>query len=356
MKKYIIGIILILLIISSLFIYNRYYKLEVKLDKKEVLLNSSYLIKDFVKEIKNGTIVNGNEKVSFNELKDTKINILIKDKFNKQINKNLIIKVVDNEEPIISCKDKITTTVNSKIDLLKDVKVEDNSKEDIKATIEGKYDLSKEGTYKLKYKAIDSSGNIAYKEFDLVVNKKSTTTSSTPKYYIKVNKTLNVVMVYTKDDNNEYKKLVKTFICSAGENTPTGTYKTDLYYETLSLEGGVYGHYTTRFLKSRGMWFHSVPYFSKPSVDENGKKHWDNLEYEEYNKLGTLASLGCIRLRTVDAKWIYQNTKKGTVVEIYESDSLPDGVTKPSYKKIDVNSPNKGWDPTDDDPLNPWNT
>ena len=156
-------------------------------------------------------------------------------------------------------------------------------------------------------------------------------------------------MVYGLDTNNEYTKLVKIFVVSAGVNTPTGTFTTDLKYETLSLEGGVYGHYTVRFLKSRGMWFHSVPYFSKPSDN-----HWNDLEYEEYNKLGTLASLGCIRLAVIDAKWIYENISKGTTVEIYESDTLPDGVVKPTSIQIDVNSPNRGWDPTDPDPENPW--
>ena len=163
-------------------------------------------------------------------------------------------------------------------------------------------------------------------------------------------------MVYAKDDDGDYTALVKTFVASLGNNTPLGIFKTDAKIETLALKGGVYGHYTVRFLKSRGMWFHSVPYFSKPSVDENGNKHWDNLEYEEYNKLGTLASLGCIRLAVRDAKWIYSNIPNGTIVEIYEDSSLPAGVVKPNAIKIDVNSPNKGWDPTDTDPLNPWNS
>jgi len=43
----------------------------------------------------------------------------------------------------------------------------------------------------------------------------------------------------------------------------------------------------------------------------------------------------------------------GTKVIIYDSDSL-DGITKPTVPKIDVNSPNRGWDPTDPDPNNPW--
>ena len=160
-----------------------------------------------------------------------------------------------------------------------------------------------------------------------------------------------IIIFHNKFPNiklDRFNNLVKTFVCSAGENTPLGIYKTDLKIEALSLEGGVYGHYTVRFLKSRGIWFHSVPYFSK------GKDHWDNLEYEEYNKLGTLASLGCIRLAVIDAKWIYDNIPNGTTVEIYESEELPEGVVKPTPIKIDINSEYKGWDPTDPDPDNPW--
>ena len=42
-------------------------------------------------------------------------------------------------------------------------------------------------------------------------------------------------------------------------------------------------------------------------------------------------------------------------MEIYEGEYLREGVTKPKAIKIDVTSENKGWDPTDPDPENPWN-
>ena len=40
--------------------------------------------------------------------------------------------------------------------------------------------------------------------------------------------------------------------------------------------------------------------------------------------------------------------------KIYDG-TLPKGVSKPTAPKIDGTSPNKGWDPTDPDPNNPWN-
>ena len=54
-----------------------------------------------------------------------------------------------------------------------------------------------------------------------------------------------------------------------------------------------------------------------------------------------------------DVKWIYDNIASGTTVKIYDG-SLPSGVSKPSAIKIPSDSPNRGWDPTDPDPNNPW--
>lgn len=363
MKKLLIILLSIFLVcLLGIFTYTNLVKTSIKAKNTEILINKEYVINDFIEGIKNGIILNKDEKVMFDTLGEKEIKVLYKEDFNKFINKisfwkdnndkeyTLKVNVIDNEVPVITSKEKITITVGDKVDLLKDVKVVDNSHEEIIPTIEGEYDLKKAGTYKLKYKATDSSNNTAYQDFELIVKeKKAVTNISNAKYYVKINKTLNVVMVYSQDDNGEYTNLVKTFVCSAGNNTPNGVFKTDAKAETLYLEGGVYGHYTVRFLKSRGMWFHSVPYFSKP---KDG--HWNDLEYEEYNKLGTLASKGCIRLAVIDAKWIYNNIANGTTVEIYESDTLPEGVTKPTAIKIDVNSENRGWDPTDPDPLNPW--
>lgn len=54
-----------------------------------------------------------------------------------------------------------------------------------------------------------------------------------------------------------------------------------------------------------------------------------------------------------DAKWIYDNCPVGTKVTIYDSKD-PGPLGKPTPIRIDVNSPYRGWDPTDPDPRNPW--
>lgn len=163
-------------------------------------------------------------------------------------------------------------------------------------------------------------------------------------YYIKINYTQNVVTIYGKDDKGNYTKPIKAMVCSTGSATPTsGTYKMSYKYRWLALYGGVYGQYCTRIVGH--ILFHSVPYL------ENGNQ--GSLEYWEYDKLGTSASAGCIRLTVQDAKWIYDNCKSGTEVEFY-SDSNPGPLGKPTAQKISGDETVRGWDPTDPDAKNPW--
>ena len=61
-----------------------------------------------------------------------------------------------------------------------------------------------------------------------------------------------------------------------------------------------------------------------------------------------------MRLAVRDAKWIFENIPVGTVVEIFDADELPEGVAKPVPIRIDTESENRGWDPTDPDEENPW--
>ena len=167
-------------------------------------------------------------------------------------------------------------------------------------------------------------------------------------YYIRVNRAQNVVMVYARDSSGSYSNLVKTFVASTGapgSETPLGTFTISARFDSLYLVGDVWGRYAVR-IEGR-YYFHSVPYFSKGAP-------WDDLEYLEYNKLGSGASAGCVRLAVADAKWLYDNIPAGTIVEIYDSDSLPAGVTKPVATTIPESSPNRGWDPTDPASDNPW--
>ncbi len=178
-----------------------------------------------------------------------------------------------------------------------------------------------------------------------VTEEKSKNTSGT-RYRLEVNCKQNVVNVYEKDENGEYKDCVKVMLCSVGSATPkSGTYSLKKYggWEWKGLQGDVFGQYATQI--TGNILFHSVPY----------TKRGDNssLEYWEYDKLGTPASLGCIRLTVKNAKWIYDNCASGTKVYFYK-DSNPGPLGKPSERKISGDSEVNGWDPTDPDSDNPW--
>lgn len=165
-------------------------------------------------------------------------------------------------------------------------------------------------------------------------------------YMIKVNRAANCVTVYRKDNDGNFTIPHKAMACSTGKNvnnTPTGTFRTSTKHNWRLMVDGTYSQYATRIYN--GILFHSVP-CTKPASNQ--------LEYEEFNKLGSAASLGCVRLTVADAKWIYDNCSYGTVVEIYDDKDNPGPLGKPSVITIPANSPYKTWDPTDPDPNNPW--
>ena len=162
-------------------------------------------------------------------------------------------------------------------------------------------------------------------------------------YFIKVNYGANVVTIYKKDKSGKYTVPVKAMVCSTGKATPTsGTYKMSNKYRWHQLNGGVYGQYCSRI--TGHILFHSVPYATNSP---------DTLKYIAYDKLGTKASAGCIRLTVADAYWIYSNCASGTYVEFYSS-SDPGPLGKPSAQKISSNVKCRNWDPTDPLPNNPW--
>lgn len=158
--------------------------------------------------------------------------------------------------------------------------------------------------------------------------KSSSVSVSKSGYTIYVNKKMNVVTVYDKNA-----KPVKAFVCSTGNATPTGTFYTKNKYRWHELIGNCWGQWDTRIVG--GILFHSVYY--------TGYNNNKTLSVSAYNKLGTTASHGCVRLKAGDAKWIYDNCALKTKVVIFNSSSKgPLG--KPSAYKL----PSwHTWDPTD---------
>ena len=319
-----------------------YHSLVEKIDFQNYYQGMDDILSDIDKNIE---VVNYLEKKKNDyKIEDNTILFLNKNIFNeyKKLNNKLSFRLIeDKTSPKINASD-ISIYKGTKINLKDKIKCVDEVDGNIECKISGNYDINKIGTYPISISSCDMEGNTAKKSIKLIVKEK--VVSKNP-YYIEVIRNHNIVVVYGLDSNNEYKRIIKVFICSVGLNgkTPTGTFKTSDKSSWGWLVGNVYGQYYTRITGS--ILFHSVPYF---------KKAKNQLEWEEYNKLGTSASKGCVRLTVRDAKWIYDNCKKGTSVKIYDG-NIPQGVSKPSSIKIDSSSPNKGWDPTDPDPNNPWN-
>ncbi len=153
-------------------------------------------------------------------------------------------------------------------------------------------------------------------------------------YVIRVNRKGSCVTVYAKDGKKGYTIPVVAFVCSAGKHTPKGTFTIKDKLRWHELDGPSWGqwceHLTTEIL------FHSVYY--------DRERDNKSLNVKAYNKLGTVASHGCIRLRAGDAKWIYDNCDIGTKVTIYDNKKVPGPFDKPKAQKL---SSSHTWDPTD---------
>lgn len=170
---------------------------------------------------------------------------------------------------------------------------------------------------------------------------------NTHPYCVAVNTAQNIVIVYAKGADGNYTTPVKAMACScgrAGHETPSGQYTALTKQRWLYLIDGTYGQYCTKFKEH--YWFHSVPYYSQSPSD---------LEWPEYNKLGSNASAGCVRMCVRDVKWVYDNISLGTVIRVYAS-SAAEPLAKPASIRIDTSDTNekRGWDPTDPDPSNPY--
>ncbi len=151
----------------------------------------------------------------------------------------------------------------------------------------------------------------------------------------------------------------RVMICSTGrtkELTPRGTFhivRQYLYKKMGQIAGeNVYSQYASRITGS--YLFHSVPIGGeKRAIQENGKKQ---MYVKYYEQLGTTVSGGCVRLRVIDAYWIYMNCPVGTTI-IIADDSGPTPPTPPAliYEEPYMDAKHQyGWDPSDPDPENPY--
>ena len=153
-------------------------------------------------------------------------------------------------------------------------------------------------------------------------------------YVIRVNRTGSCVTVYAPDGEKGYIIPVVSFVCSAGKGTPTGSFTIRDKLRWHELMGPSWGQWCEHLTDD--ILFHSVYY--------NKERDNKSLSVSAYNKLGTMASHGCVRLTAGDAKWIYDNCTKGTKVIIYNNKKNPGPFDKPKAQKLNSSHT---WDPTD---------
>ena len=175
-KKIIIMLILLVFIfIVGISFYVFYNSKSIKVILKKNLnyeINSDIYNVDGISKILNGEIISKKKMINSSKLGKVTINIKLKDYFKNVINYSYFITIIDTVSPVIECEDVISITEGDEIDLLSNVKVTDNSMEDIKASVNGDFDINKVGVYELTYIAKDSSGNEGKKDFKLEVKEK----------------------------------------------------------------------------------------------------------------------------------------------------------------------------------------
>ncbi|MCR5692240.1 MAG: L,D-transpeptidase [Eubacterium sp.] len=159
------------------------------------------------------------------------------------------------------------------------------------------------------------------------------------KYQIDVNLAKNMLAIFAQDKDGKYSIPVKSMICSggmAGHETIQGTYTGLIPLgEWHQLRYNSVGQYATRI--SGPYLFHSVVYDTFDSY---------SLDKEEYEKLGTSASHGCIRLQVIDAKWIFDRASQ-CQAKIYSDKSKKYLLDKPDMVEVGKDDQGNYYDPTD---------
>lgn len=192
----------------------------------------------------------------------------------------------------------------------------------------------------LTFKNINVSNQEVYSdESDTVTVAENETVSSTnvvtddTSYLIKVNKSNNFITIYKLDNKKEYTIVYKTFRCSVNSKVSTGNTKISEKYVWRMLDTNQYAQFTSRI--GATMYIHSVPYSSEKT---------SSLISDAYNNLGNTATIGSIYLTVADSKWIYENCKNDTTVEVYEDAAEEPAIALEDKKTLPFGT---GYDPSD---------
>lgn len=210
-------------------------------------------------------------------------------------------------------------------------------------------------TYKFYYKDGEKVTDLTN-----ILGIKESSDSNYNNFIVIINRAACCVTVYAYDnDKKDYCIPVKTFTVSVGRDTWTNKGTSGLNTNSSYTPLGDYS------ISSNGQ---SVKYSMKPMYEPNGSivyARWAShivgnvyfhsiavgadshyaLSPRDYNRLGTAASAGCIRMTVADAKWVYDYVSKGVPVKIVAGDkNYPGPLGK--NKTITISS-SIHYDPTD---------
>jgi uncharacterized protein YgiM (DUF1202 family) len=162
------------------------------------------------------------------------------------------------------------------------------------------------------------------------------------KYYILLDLKNQIVTVFERDENGEYTKVVRRFICTTGRTevnpedpedvgtpTPKGIWKIgarERFGEFAAFDG-TYARYWTQIVE--GVYFHSIMY-SRHDVN--------TLQRGAFGLLGNKGSHGCVRLYVEDAKWLYYYACPGTTINVSTSEPSNRALTKKLKTKMSFNN------------------
>ncbi|MBQ7306809.1 MAG: peptidoglycan-binding protein [Clostridia bacterium] len=161
----------------------------------------------------------------------------------------------------------------------------------------------------------EDTWNMIFNTSDIILPDQTPRPTPTPTpvpFAITVDVNNQVTTVYGRDENGDYTVVIRQMLCSTG----TKGAPSDVGDWVLSGRNarwcyfpkwGGHAQYWTKINGSIA--FHSVIYNTVDTMD---------LSVKSYKNLGKRASHGCIRLTVADARWIYENVGKGTVVTITE--------------------------------------
>jgi uncharacterized protein YgiM (DUF1202 family) len=162
------------------------------------------------------------------------------------------------------------------------------------------------------------------------------------KYYILLDLKNQIVTVFERDDNGEYTKVVRRFVCTTGRTelnpedpedvgtpTPKGIWKIgarERFGEFAAFDG-TYARYWTQIVE--GIYFHSIMY-SRHDVN--------TLQRGAFGRLGSKGSHGCVRLYVEDAKWLYYYACPGTTIKVSTSEPSNSSMRSKLKTKMSFNN------------------